>query len=200
MQYSPTSQHSLTHFLPNTLQHTLFCHLVLLAVAERLHNLGSGASKTLARWIVMNFLTFVSSVLLRPHILCSDIFFQRSACRLSFGYNICSVHFFFFLFLEKTSRTSSSTKITFHQRFYFFFLSWAQKLSPRFSLLIKNVTEPLEPPVSECTARQYHARFNVPALFSGRIMVLASYKNQHQTQRSQNNSAEKNWNVLLKNL
>ena len=154
MQYSPTSQHSLTHFLPNTLQHTLFCHLVLLAVAERLHNLGSGASKTLARWIVMNFLTFVSSgffffflfffffffvlffVLLffffffYVHTLYVLIFLQRSACRQSFCYDTGTLNFLLFFYFfngrRKTPRTSSSTKVTFHHRFFFFFPpSWA---------------------------------------------------------------------------
>lgn len=130
MQYSPTSQHSLTHFLPNTLQHTLFCHLVLLAVAERLHNLGSGASKTLARWIVMNFLTFVSSVLLRPHILCSDIFFQRSACRLSFGYDICSVHFFIFFFFWKNVKNIIIHKNNISPAILFFFPFLSAKTQP----------------------------------------------------------------------
>ena len=133
MQYSPTSQHSLTHFLPNTLQHTLFCHLVLLAVAERLHNLGSGASKTLARWIVMNFLTFVSSgvfffsffFFFYVHTFYVLIFFQRSACRQSFCYDTGTLNFLLFFYFfngrRKTPRTSSSTKVTFHHRFFFFF-------------------------------------------------------------------------------
>ncbi len=39
--------------------------------------------------------------------------------------------------------------------------------------------------MSECTARQYHRRFNIPAVPLQRLMVQTSFKNQRQTQRSQ---------------